>query len=445
MKINVPRNPEFDAAADAVSRIRADGFEAMLVGGSVRDMLLGRSASDIDIVTTARPDDISRMFPGSLLVGRSFGVTILKNGEFKFEAATAREERSYMDGRHPDEVKFTEDLSVDVLRRDFTINALMLDPVTGEVADYVGGVDDLRHGVLRTVGDPGTRFKEDYLRMLRAVRFASRLGFEIERQTEDAMKLLAPLTAKIARERVRAELDMMLMTPRAEQAFRIMERLEILSHILPEVAALRGVEQPPQFHPEGDVFEHTMLMLRHMVLPARLLGWCILLHDIGKPASFRRDDTGRIRFFGHESMGAEIAKNILTDLRFPADDIESITAVIAGHMRMGSIPGMKEAKLRMLMARPTFSLDMELNRIDCLCSNGIMDGFLVLADRLAENKNIALPEPFVMGRDLLAIGAKPGPAFGKVLATIFEEQLSGTLPDRNAALKRAAGLLGISL
>ena len=353
-----PESKEFRLVASAAAALQRAGYRTMLVGGSVRDMLIGKTPKDFDLVTVAAPEELAVLFPGKTqLVGASFGVSLLKLEGFAFEVATAREERNYLDGRHPETVRYSADLRTDVIRRDFTVNALMYDPVAHEVVDHVGGVDDLKRGVIRAVGDPDRRFREDYLRMLRAVRFAGRFGFEIEPDTRAALDKLSHLASQLSGERIREEMSRILCTPRAAESIRLMAESGLLEAVLPEVAALRGVEQPPQFHPEGDVFEHTMLMLANMTLPTPNLAWSVLLHDVGKAATFSVDETGRIRFFGHEHVGAEIAEAILNRLHFSVADRESISSAVKNHMRFASVRDMKTAKLRKLIADDNFALE----------------------------------------------------------------------------------------
>ena len=434
-------NPAFHAACHAVRKLKQAGFEAGLVGGSVRDLLLGRLPADYDLVSTAVPEVLAELFPGQRSVGVSFGVSLIEVEGIRFEAATAREERNYLDGRHPELVRYTDSLELDMARRDFTVNALWYDPETEEVCDCVGGVADLERGVLRTVGDPEERFREDYLRMLRAVRFAARLGFELSPGTRRAIAELAPLTAELAPERVAGELTRMLTGPAPDRAMRLLLELGLLRAVLPEVAALDGVEQPPQFHPEGDVFTHTMKMLAHMAYPDARLAWSVLLHDIAKPQTQSIDETGRIRFFGHESEGAELAGRILDRLRFSTADREAIVQAVRGHMRFASVREMRAAKLRRLLADPNFPLELELHRLDCIACHGFLECFVYLLDELVERRRrgeeTALPERWVTGKSLIAAGCRPGPEFGPLLESIYDRQLAGEFAGPAEAL--AAG------
>ena len=437
-----PDIKEFQIAKLVAQKLAAAGFRAMLVGGSVRDMLMGSVPHDFDLVTTATPEELAKVFPGETqLVGVSFGVSLVKLDGVSLEVATAREERNYLDGRHPECVRYTDDLSVDVARRDFTVNALMYDPLSGEVVDHVGGVADLKKGIIRCVGEARRRFSEDYLRMLRAVRFAGRFGFELAPETRAALDELAPKCAQLSGERVREEMTKILCTPRAAESIRLMLDSGLLAAVLPEVAALAGVEQPPEFHPEGDVLTHTCLMLRNMVLPNPNLAWSVLLHDIGKKQCFGRDETGRIRFFGHEAVGAELASVILDRLRFSVADKERVVGAIRNHMRFASVREMKSSKILRLLADDNFALELELHRLDCLSCHGKMEGFVYLVDQLRMTPDAKLPPPLVLGRDLVAAGVAPSPRFGKVLHEIYERQLSGEFADRDAALRAALKML----
>ena len=429
------------AAAEVVRVLRKNGFDGGIVGGGVRDSLLGRAPADFDIVTAARPEETAALFPDCRLVGASFGVSLVRHGGFEFEVAAARRERFYLDGRHPGEIKYTRDLGEDMLRRDFTVNALWYDPADGVVYDAAGGIDDLERGVLRTVGDPMERFNEDYLRMLRAVRFAARLRFSLDPATERAISALAAKCAELTGERLRVELTSMLTGPDPAGALRLLERTGVLAAVLPEIAALRGVEQPPEFHPEGDVFVHTARMLEHMAFPDPPLAWSVLLHDVGKPATRSVEASGRIRFFEHETRGAETAGAILDRLRFSAADRETIVHAVRNHMRFASVPRMKPAKRRKLIADPGFPLELELHRLDCVGCHGMLDVFVFLLDLLAaEPEQRELPEPLVRGRDLVEAGLRPGPRFRKVLDAVFDRQLAGEFAAREEALKAALRL-----
>lgn len=438
MRLTLPTTAEFTALRNAAKKLFSAGFPTRLVGGAVRDLVLGRTPSDLDLVTTAPHLKVVELFPGSRVVGQSFGVVLLQTGDFQFETATAREERTYLDGRHPEAVKTTTDFRVDSERRDFTINAMSCDPVTGELFDYHGGVDDLRRGIIRTVGDPERRFTEDYLRMLRAIRFAARYDFELASETLAAIEKNAALAAKIASERVREELTQMLTSRFPDKALLLLEKSRLLSFVLPEVSRLRQVEQPPQFHPEGDVLTHTALMLRHMALATPLLAWSVLLHDVGKFTTARRDETGRIRFFGHESEGARLAVEMMTRLHFSRNEIKVVETAIQNHMRFASVEAMKEGKLRQIVADENFALELELNRLDCLASNHLFGALIRCLDFLGTLPDVELPPPLITGRDLIAAGLTPSPRFKELLDQLFDWQIAQKIDDRETMLAKMA-------
>ncbi len=433
-----PASPGFEAAAAVAAMIQHAGFAAYLVGGAVRDAVAGYGALDHDLATSARPEELQKLFPELKTVGVAFGVSLLEFDGIPLEIATFREERNYLDGRHPELVRHTCDAALDVLRRDFTVNALLYDPVAGEIIDYVGGVEDVRRGVIRTVGDPAARFGEDYLRMLRAIRFAARLGFAIDDATWRAIREFAPLTAKLAAERVREELTGMLLGPAPARAVQLLLDCGLLEVLLPEVAVLDTVDQPPDFHPEGNVFRHTLMMLGHLVAPSVELAWSVLLHDVGKAPARSLDENGRIRFFGHEAAGAEIADAILRRLRFSTESTAIVVDAVRRHMHFAQVGNMKKATLRKLLASPEFALELELNRLDCLSCHGLMDAFVRLLDEvIAREGEVELPEPLLRGRDLINAGFKPSPRFGAVLDALYERQLNGEIATAAEALAAA--------
>lgn len=439
--IPLPADDNFRAAAAIAEKLTAAGYPTMIVGGAVRDLLLGKTPHDFDLVTTAVPEESAQLFPDHKTVGASFGVTLIKQDGREFEVATAREERNYMDGRHPESVRYTRELPTDAARRDFTINAMMLDPASGGIHDHHGGLEDLQRGLIRTVGTPEVRFAEDHLRMLRAVRFAARLGFEIAADTADAIRDLAGKCRTIAAERLRQELNGILTSPHPDRGMELLSSLGILQHIMPEVEAMHGVTQPPEFHPEGDVWQHTMLMLREIAIPDELLAWSVLLHDVGKPLVRSVEDSGRIRFFDHEGRGADIAADMMKRLRFANSDREAVEKAIRNHMRFASVREMKETKLRRLLADSNFTLEMELHRLDCLSCHGKMECFVFLIDQLIKRpESTSLPEPFVRGRDLTAAGFKPQPAFSAILQRTYDRQLAGEFSTPEEAMRYAKSL-----
>jgi poly(A) polymerase len=355
------------------------------------------------------------------------------------EVATFRSDLGYSDGRHPDEVRFTHDPREDVRRRDFTINGMLLDPVTNEVLDFVGGRDDLTAGVVRAIGDPERRFSEDKLRMLRAVRFAARFGYTIEPATFSAVQRLAALIHQVSRERVREELTKMLTEGRAQRAFQMLDQSGLLQQVLPEISAMKGVEQPPQFHPEGDVFVHTLLLLEK--LPAgcsRTLAWGALLHDVGKPATFRMAPD-RIRFDGHVEVGVKMAAEICRGLRFSNDDTDQILALVDNHMRFADVQRMKESTLKKFLRLPGFDEHLELHRIDCLSSHGQLGSYEYARTQLQSLPPEAIrPKPLITGSDLIEAGYEPGPLFKEILEAVEDAQLEGRVVTREAAMELVA-------
>ncbi len=437
--ISLPALTVEEAAADGViRRLQSAGFQAFRVGGAVRDRLLGRASDDVDVATDAVPSRVRELFPKTFAVGESFGVVIVHAGHgVDVEVATFRAESGYADGRHPGEVKFS-DAATDAQRRDFTVNALFYDPVAERLVDHVDGLTDLHAGRLRAIGDPAARFEEDHLRLLRAVRFAAELGYELDSATFDAMVPLAPSVHKISRERIAMELEKMLLGRDPAVAFELLEQTGLLAETLPEVAAMRGVEQPPEFHPEGDVLDHTLLMLRHMKWRDRALAWAVLLHDVGKPDTHEFTD-GRHRFPRHAVHGSELAARLLRRLRLPRRLIEAVRAAVKSHMDIVDIERMRESKRRRFLARDTFPLDLELHRIDCIASHGKMDLYVYLLDRICELRNEpAIPEPWVTGADLLDLGFEEGPWIGEMLREAMEWQLNGEVESREQALERIA-------
>lgn len=438
-------------ATSIVQILRQNGFQAYLVGGCVRDLLLGRKPKDYDVATNATPAQVMRIFPETYAVGAQFGVVLVPVPEggsntdcetegpshgHCVEVATFRSDIGYTDGRHPDEVRFSNDAREDVARRDFTINGMLLDPVSGEVLDYVGGRQDLNAGVIRTIGDPERRFAEDKLRMLRAVRFAARFEYTIELATFTAVGKLAEQIRMVSRERVRDELTRMLTEGHARRAFEMLDESGLLQQVLPEISAMHGVEQPPEFHPEGDVFVHTLLLLDYLPQPCPpTLAWGALLHDVGKPATFRVAPD-RIRFDGHVDVGVKIAQEICRRLRFSNQDTELILALVDHHMRFADAMKMKESTLKKFMRLRDFDEHMALHRADCLASHGNLRTYEFLREKLVHIPAETMrPAPLITGHDLIAAGHQPGPKFKEILSAVEDAQLEGRLPSRDAALE----------
>ena len=420
-------------ARSIVARLRAGGHQAYLVGGCVRDLLLGREPQDFDVATDARPDRISELFERSEQVGAHFGVVLVRENTSQVEVATFRSDASYNDGRHPEAVHFETDPRQDALRRDFTINALLLDPDTNAVLDFTDGRDDLRRRLIRAIGDPEDRFQEDHLRLIRAVRFAARLEFEIEPHTMAALQRLHGLILKVSAERIRDELARILTEGGARRGFELLDESGLLGDILPEVAAMKGVAQPPEYHPEGDVWTHTLLLLDKMRSPSVTLAAGALLHDVGKPPTFRVAD--RIRFDGHAEEGTRLAHEILTRLRFSGEQAEQIEALVANHMRFMNTRQMRESTLKRFLRMPNFAEHLELHRLDCLSGSGNLDNYKFVLSRLAELGEEELrPKPLLTGRDLIEQGYQPGPSFGKMLAAVEDAQLEGRVRTKEEAL-----------
>jgi poly(A) polymerase len=444
----VSESPSHIAAEHIVARLRVAGHEAYFAGGCVRDLLLGVVPKDFDVATSAHPDAVLALFPKTFAVGAHFGVVLvcdeIDGQEIVTEVATFRSDGVYLDGRHPAEVRFSASAREDVLRRDFTINGMMLDPVleratcnlTSAVLDYVGGQNDLRDGIVRAIGEPRRRFEEDKLRMLRAVRFAARFGYAIEAETERAIRELASGIAQVSRERVRDELTRMLTEGHARLAFELLDRTGLLRQVLPEIDRLHGVEQPPEYHPEGDVWVHTLLLLEKLqagVSPT--LAWGALLHDVGKPATFSHKPPDRIRFNGHVEVGVRIAHEILRRLRFSNEESTQILSLVENHMRFGDVEKMKESTLKRFFRLARFDEHLELHRIDCLSSHGDLSLW-----EFAKRKREELPEEavrpalLVTGRDLIEAGYAPGPRFKEMLAAAEDAQLEGRIGTKEEGL-----------
>jgi len=430
------------SAESIVRQLVQSGHVAVYAGGCVRDALLERAYPDVDIATSATPDQVQALFPkASDPQGKAFGVIRLRMDEHVFEIATFRVDGPYLDGRRPSSVTFTT-AEEDARRRDFTVNGMFFDPLKNEVLDYVQGRTDLAAKTIRAIGDPAARFTEDRLRLFRALRFAVQLGFEIEPSTWKALVSLAPDSKVISPERVRDELVKIFISPNPARGLDLMHDSGLLAVWIPELLEMRGCAQSPEHHPEGDVWVHTRLLLTHLKNPSPVLAFSALLHDVGKPRTSKTEPNGRIRFFGHEGVGARIAEEILRRLRFSNDDIGAITACIANHMAFKDAPHMRVSTLKRMLARPTFSEELELHRIDCSSSHGQLDIHAFLQDKLSEfSQEEIKPKPLVTGHDLQELGAKPGPAMGKILHQLMDEQLEGKITDRTGALARAKELL----
>ena len=466
-------------AISVVETLRSRGHQAYLVGGCVRDLLLGREPADYDVSTDATPDQVMQIFPETYAVGAQFGVVLVPipnnasenpsnsklchsersspirsrigdaveepafpghHHKSCVEVATFRCDVGYSDGRHPDEVRFSRDPRQDVQRRDFTINGLLLDPIKNEVLDYVGGQNDLKAKIIRAIGDPRIRFAEDKLRMLRAVRFAARFEYVIEPATFAAVQQLARQIHQVSRERVRDELTRMLIEGHARRAFELLDESHLLPELLPEIAAMKGVEQPPEFHPEGDVYVHTLLLLEKLPHPCPVtLAWGALLHDVGKPPTFRRAPD-RIRFDDHVDVGVKMAEAICRRLRFSNDETKRILALVDNHMRFGDVERMKDSTFKKFIRLPHFDQHLELHRLDCESSHRSLRLYDFTREKMAELPPESVrPNPLIGGDDLIALGYEPGPLFKEILGAVEDGQLDGRLRTKQEAMEFVRG------
>ncbi|MFO7870249.1 MAG: CCA tRNA nucleotidyltransferase [Kiritimatiellia bacterium] len=435
MQNNDSANRLRDLAVLAARRIQEAGFTAYWAGGCVRDTLMGLPPKDYDIATDATPERVMELFPGSVPVGKAFAVVKAPLEEAWFEVAAFRRDDTYADGRHPVSVSPAEP-EVDARRRDFTINAMFYDPVKDRLHDYAGGKNDLDRRVVRAVGQPEQRFREDHLRMMRAVRFATSLDFKLDTDTAAAIRRSAHLITRISPERVRGELTRTLMEAvKPGYAVRMLDDLGILEPVLPELIPMKGQVQPERFHPEGDVFVHTVLMLNMMKQRTVHLVYAVLFHDVGKPATAKLAD-GRMRFDGHASAGAEMTASIMRRLRFPAADVKAVSRCVHDHMRFMDVQKMKTSTLRRMVGSDTFPTELELHRLDCLASHGDLSNYGFLEDfqeKLSKEK--PLPEPWVTGRDIMSFGVPEGPAVGKWRTIAYNAQLEEKFPDRESLLE----------
>jgi poly(A) polymerase len=436
-----------ETALKVVRILQAKGYQAYFAGGSVRDDLLGRIPKDYDVATNAIPDEVESLFPKTIPIGKAFGVIAVIDGKATVEVATFRKDIGIFDGRHPESITFSE-AKEDALRRDFSINGMFYDPIAHEYHDYVHGRRDLANRKIMAIGDPAERFMEDHLRMLRAVRFTHTLGFELDPDTADAIRKNAPLITKVSAERIERELTCILTeSAKPGAALQHLYELKLLPYILPEIMPMIGQEQPLQFHPEGDVFEHTILMLNLMefneqksAYTARELAYSILLHDVGKPATASigpgTDGKPRIRFDGHAAVSAAMAEEILIRLKFPNKEKKHIIEAIRGHMRFMDVQKMRTAKLRKMIGAERFDLEMELHRIDCLGSHAMLDNYEFLQTYMQEMANEPiLPEPWLCGHDLINMGIKEGQLIGRILKEAYEAQMEDRFINRAELLE----------
>ncbi|HWH78690.1 MAG TPA: CCA tRNA nucleotidyltransferase [Candidatus Binatus sp.] len=423
-----------ERAIAIVHRLRRDGYEAYLAGGCVRDMLLHREAKDYDVATNARPEELQRIFTDTIPVGAQFGVILVMLDGQPTEVASFRHDGRYLDGRHPSEVRFGT-LEEDVQRRDFTINGMVYDPIADRVIDLVEGEKDIARRIIRAIGDPRQRFEEDRLRMLRAVRFAASLNFTMEPSTFAAIAPLAPTLTQISWERIGDEITRLLTEGGARRGFELLDESGLLAVLLPEVSAMKGVAQSPDYHPEGDVFTHTMLLLNHLDAPSETLAYGCLLHDIAKPVCIRKDGA-RITFYGHMEQGAAMAETILQRLKRSRTVWERVAYLVRNHLRQVQAPQMRLSTLKRFLREDGIDELLQLARIDALSSNGDLQYYDFCRARLAEMKeDVIRPEPLLRGGDLIDLGLKPGPLFAQILRQVEDAQLGGELSSREEALQ----------
>jgi poly(A) polymerase len=423
-----------ESALTVVKRLREAGYESYFAGGCVRDMLLGKPPQDFDVTTNARPEDIRALFAHTVPIGAQFGVMLVLIDGQSFEVATFRHDGAYLDGRRPSEVRYGS-LEEDILRRDFTINGMIYDPVEDRLIDRVGGRADLEARIIRAIGDPRRRFEEDRLRMVRAIRFAAGLDFTIEENTFAAIREMAMTITDISWERIGDELTRILTEGGARKGFELLDSAELLKILLPEIAAMKGVEQSRDYHPEGDVFTHTMLTLSHLGSATETLAFGCLLHDVGKPVCIRRDG-GRLTFYGHTETGAGMAVEILKRLKRSRASWERVAYLVRNHLRHTQAPAMRLSTLKRFLGEPGIDELLELTRIDALSSNGDLQYYRFCVEKAAELKREEIhPEPLLRGRDLIEMGFVPGPIFHDILAQVEEAQLGGDLSSREEALE----------
>lgn len=421
------------AADEIVRRLREHSFQAYFVGGCVRDMVMGREPKDYDVATDAVPSQVLELFPEGLTVGAQFGVVIVPRESGNIEVTTYRSDGRYSDGRHPDEVRYAKTAEEDVSRRDFTINGLLYDPEANRVLDHVGGQEDIRARRVRTIGEPLARFSEDWLRMLRAVRFSACFRFTLDSAAKNAIRNLAPQIDGVSAERVRDEILRILTEGQARRGFELLDETGLLSRVLPEAKAMQGVQQPPEFHPEGDVWVHTLIMLEQMHAPSSTLAMGVLLHDVGKPPTFSVRD--RIRFDNHTEVGAEMAKQVCARLRFSSRDTERVVELVRHHLRFKDFPRMRRSNQLRFLRMEGFEEHLELHRLDCLSSHGDLTNYQLAKHMLEEMPaEVIKPEPLLRGDDLIAQGYTPGPKFKEILKTVEDAQLEGTIHTHAEAL-----------
>ncbi len=428
--------PLAQTALAIVKRLHDKGHTAFFAGGCVRDDLMGKMPEDMDIATTAKPEEVEKIFPKTIPVGKQFGVMLVVEGDLQFEVATFRKEGIYLDGRHPSSVVFTAP-EEDAKRRDFTVNGLFYDPIGQKVLDFVGGSEDLKKKMIRAIGRPDERFEEDKLRLLRCLRFASSLGFEIEPETWESVLRQASKIKQVSPERIRDELVKIFTKPNAGRGYELLSQSGLMKEVLPEIEAMKDVRQPPEHHPEGDVYIHTKLLLDKLESPSAILAFGALFHDVGKPATYALRE-GRITFYEHAPLGARMSEQIMKRLRFANDEIRSVSECVANHMKFADVQKMRSGKLKQFVARPTFADELELHRIDCASSHGMLENYYFLKEKLKEYAEEELkPKPFLNGHDLIKLGLTPGPVMKPILEEAYELQLEGSIKTPEEALEWA--------
>ncbi len=434
VKFNHPRNKQFELAISIIKRLNSIGHKAYFAGGSVRDMYMNNDVNDIDIATGAKPEDVIKLFNKTLQVGKQFGVIIVILENIHFEVTTFRQDKEYVDGRRPEGVIFTDEKN-DVLRRDFTVNGLLYDPIKMEIIDYTQGIKDIENKIIRAIGNAEKRFTEDKLRLLRCIRFAVKLGFDIEEQTYNSVKKLSPFINQVSAERISEELKKILLSPAPARGIGLLNETGLLKEILPEVYTLHGVEQPEEFHPEGDVYKHTVLMLENMNNPSFELAMAVLLHDAGKPGTYEVSD--RIRFSGHEKLSAELSLDVSSRLKLSKQQRDRIYSLVLNHMKFKDVKKMRESKLKRFLRMDYFDEHLELHRLDCLASHGSVENYNFCIDKIKEYKSEQQPlkpKLLITGNDLIKMGLKPGPLFSKILTELENLQLEGKMESKSAAV-----------
>lgn len=425
-----------ELAKNVAKKISDQGYVAWFAGGCVRDQLLGIDPKDYDIATDATPDQMLEIFPKAKTVGAHFGVVLVKEHGVDFEIATFREDGEYQDGRRPDEVVFSSP-EKDATRRDFSINGLFQDPITDKIIDYVDGKTDLKNKIINAIGDAEERFKEDHLRMLRAIRFATRLDFVISEDTWKAICRNAEALSTISTERIRDEFNLILAGPNLLRGFDLLMESKLMKHIIPEMYELIDCEQPPEYHPEGDVHQHVRLMISLIENKVSVpLVLSILLHDIAKPKTQEWSESkNRFTFKAHAHEGEKMTREILLRLKYPNQTIDQVSIAVANHMKFMDVTKIRESKLRRFLGRPHFDQEQELHRLDCLASHGGLDNYNFIQETLDRYRDEpVMPVPYLTGKDLISIGHQPGKSFSEILTKAMDLQLENSIHSKEEAV-----------